>query len=96
MMSFQKRHGGKTYHEQRIGALNELGVYTRDIPVEAKRYNLTAVIERLCNPNKTYMINTSSHVVTVRNGLVADQYEIANYNEHKSRRCFVRNITEIV
>ena len=94
MMPFQKRHGGKTYHEQRLGALEELGIQFRDMNVP--RVTLAHCIHKYCDANRTYMINTSSHVVTVRNKVVADQVEIANIEEHATKRYFVRNLTEIL
>jgi hypothetical protein len=95
MLSFQKRHGGKTYHEQRINALKELGVECREIPVTQK-LTLGATIELICRPSRTYMITTSSHVVTVAQDEVADQDTICWHREHPARRCFVRHIVEIV
>lgn len=95
MMPWQKRHGGKTNHEQRLGALKELGVKFIDHEVTSRK-TLARVIEDIMFTGKTYMINMSSHVVTYKNGEVADQYEISHIRDHGSRRCFVRNITEIL
>lgn len=94
MLPFQKRHGGKTYHDQRLGALSDLGVRYRDIKVE--KMTLARCIHEHCHPGRTYMINTSSHVVTYRDGEVADQNEISHIRDHSSRRRFVRNLTEII
>jgi uncharacterized protein YbcV (DUF1398 family) len=95
LMPHQKRHGGKTYHEQRCNALKDLGVHYKEIPVNA-RMTLARAIGYYCQPGKTYMITTSSHVVTVKDSRVADQVEIASIKLHASRRCIARNILEIV
>jgi hypothetical protein len=95
LMPHQKRHGGKTYHEQRMNSLRALGVTFREVPVYS-RMTLRRVVEDHCRPDKLYMINTSRHVVTVKNGIVVDQQEVNPIATHGARRCFVRNITEVV
>lgn len=94
LMPHQKRHGGKTYHEQRCNALKMLGVAFSERAVY-DRITLQKWIANYARFGKTYMITTSSHVVTVKNGLVADQVEIADISEHNSRRCIVRHVLEI-
>lgn len=95
MMPWQKRHGGKTYHEQRMSALFELDLHPCELSFEGKPV-LRKAIEENCLPNRTYMITTSKHVVTVRNNIVADQDEISHIDFHPARRCFVRHIVEIL
>jgi hypothetical protein len=96
LMPYQKRHGGKTSHEQRLKCLDVLGVKYREVVLGVRRRNLRTSIALYCKPGKTYMINTTSHVVTVKNNIVCDQVEVTNIDKHGSRRCFVRNITEVL
>ena len=93
LMPHQKRHGGRTYHPQRRDALRELGVSF--IEHYFSKMTLQRWVADHARPDTTYMVQTSSHVVTVRNGLVADQVEIKNISEHNSRRCFVRTVLQI-
>ncbi len=83
LMPHQKRHGGKTYHEQRMNSLRALGVPFREVPVRKQ------TLQRWVNENqrtgKLYMIQTSKHVVTVQDDLVADQYEITHIDAHCAR-----------
>lgn len=95
MMSFQKRHGGATYPDQLRGALKELGVRFGQYSIEERR-NLQTTVRTRLKKDTTYMILTSRHVVTVRNGVVADQAEILPIAEHCARRCFVTHILEIL
>lgn len=94
LMPHQKRHGGKTYHEQRLGALRHLGVNFIEHKNVAKR-NLSSWVALNAMPGVTYMVTTSIHVVTVRDGFVIDQYEHAYIGVHSARRCFVRKVVEI-
>lgn len=93
LMPWQKRHGGRTYHEQRLKSLKTLGVPFREVPTP--KMNLGRFVREHAKPNKTYMVETGSHVVTVRNALVADQTEIKPIDQHGCRRYFVMNVTEI-
>lgn len=96
MLPHQKRHGGKTYHAQRMGALSSLGVFFRERKVSS-RMTLHRWVVNYCEPGKRYMITTSSHVVTVdEHWNVYDQVEVAYVGDHGSRRCFVREVLEIV
>lgn len=95
MLPHQKRHGGKTYVEQRCGALRQLGIGYREIKVEG-RQTLRNVIRNYCRPGRTYMITTSQHVITYRDGEVADQAIIDHYEQHPARRCFVRHMIEVL
>ncbi len=83
LLPHQKRHGGKTYHEQRLNALRELGVPFREVPV--RRQTLQRWIAENQRTDRLYMITTSKHVVTVQNDLVADQYEITHIDAHCAR-----------
>ena len=93
LMPHQKRHGGKTYHEQRLNALRELGVPFREVPV--RKQTLQNWVKCATLTGKLYMVTTSKHVVTVRDELVADQCEINYIDDHVARRCFVRHVVEI-
>lgn len=95
MLPHQKRHGGKTYFEQRVNALKELGVPCEELTLIGKP-TLKNAIASYCDPNETYMIDTSGHCVTVRNGIVWDQYECSPIHQHRSKRCFVRNIAKVL
>jgi hypothetical protein len=94
LMPWQKRHGGKTYHEQRINALAELGVQVREIPV--RKQTLQRWVYENQRSGTMYMITTSTHCVTVMDDLVIDQYQMAFIDDHNSRRCFVRHVLEIL
>ncbi len=94
LMRGRKRHGGRTSHEQRCVVLTLLGVRYKEIPVTSRK-NLRYTVENLCKPGVTYMITTSSHVVTVRDGIVQDQDEQSSFVGHGARLCFVRHILQI-
>lgn len=94
LMPFQKRHGGKTYAEQRKNALLELGFKSRELPVT--KMTLEKWVGKCSELGKIYMVTTSSHVVTVIDGMVADQVEIKDFMQHGSRRCYIRHVLEII
>lgn len=91
MLPHQKRHGGKTYAEQRLGALDDCGV--KYMPINVKRQTLLRFLRD--NPEGTYMIEVTGHVVTYKDGLVIDQSEIAPVEEHWAKRKFVITVHEI-
>lgn len=91
MLPHQKRHGGKTYAEQRYGALNDCGV--KYMPLNVKRQTLLRFLRE--NPEGTYMIEVTGHVVVYKDGLVIDQSQIANVEEHWAKRKFIIEVFEI-
>jgi hypothetical protein len=95
LMPWQKRHGGRTYPEQLEASLRELNVNFHVLPIMEK-LTLERWITKYCNPGKTYMIATSRHFVTFRDGIVVDQYEINPISVFGARRCFVRQVLEII
>ena len=95
LLPHQKRHGGKTYHEQRLGALDTLGVKYVELPKPPKM-TLARWYTEHAYLNKHYMVMTSAHIVTVKNGVLMDQQQCCALEHFNSRHCFVREVTEIV
>ena len=95
LMPWQKRHGGKTYHEQRLNALRELGVNFVQHPTPAKQ-TLERWVLTSADPSKVYAVQTTKHVVTVKDGIVVDQYEINPIEKFGAKRCFVREVVEVL
>jgi hypothetical protein len=99
MMPHQKRHGGKTFDEQIDNSLRDLGKRFYKIASwdqkERGRPTLRRAIEEYCVNGRTYMITTSRHVVTVRDGVVVDQTIMAPIAKHPAKRQFVVRIVEI-
>lgn len=91
LMPWQKRHGGRTYPEQVMEAMNKLGVKYTQLPQPSK---MTLAKWHALNamPNVHYMVWTSRHVVTIENAYAMDQYEISHIDSFAARRCFVREI----
>ena len=93
MLSHQKRHGGKTYHEQRIGALKQLGVDFHDTTVD--KITLNRFITSVAKPNTLYMINVTGHVILYNDGKVLDQRGLVNWEDYPNKKQIVRNVTRI-
>lgn len=96
MLPHQKRHGGKTYHEQRLGALKQLGVEFHD----QLRLDRITLNHWLCSSNPIsgtmYMINVTGHVIIYKDGFVIDQRGKVPYEEYPNKRQYVRNVTRII
>lgn len=90
MLPHQKRHGGKTYHEQRKNALKELGVNF----TELRPYGTA---QRWISENRPgyFMITTTSHVITVLDGYVCDQTQVCHYSEMLGGRCRVKHVLRV-
>lgn len=96
LQPWQKRHGGKTYHEQRVAALRSLGkeVIVTDV---VGRVTLGRVLREFDFKLDTYyMIMLSTHIVTLHNGWIQDQYELSPQDLNSNLRRQVKTIVEIV
>lgn len=93
MLPHQKRHGGRTYDEQICNAVVSLGVGIREVPV--RRQTLQRWVAECSQADRTYIVWTAGHVMTVYNDMVMDQYMHEHYTEHQSRRCFVKRVFEV-
>ncbi len=94
MLPHQKRHGGKTYHEQRLGALRDLGIKFHDQMWD--KVALNRFITGAAQPDTMYMINVTGHVIVYKDGFVIDQRGKVPYEEYPNKRQYVRNVTRII
>lgn len=76
------RFRGGTWHRQRVHALRQLGVKFVEYP-EYKGMTFRQFIDEYAVEDVTYMLANKGHVISVRNGMVADQANIKPRQEHK-------------
>lgn len=93
MLPQQKRHGGKTYHTQRLGALDQLGVEYKD---QIWDLTLNQFITKHAKPNTLYMINITGHVVLYKNDLILDQRGVISWTDFPNKRKKIKNVTRII
>lgn len=60
------------------------------------RCTVATFATRKAKPGVTYMVRVRGHVVTVRDGMIADQTGIHPAAKHRSARCHANMITEIL
>jgi len=92
-MPHQKRHVRATYDEQIFACLREFGRTLTEVPV--LKQNLRRWVDQCSQPNRTYLVFVSGHVLLVKNDMVLDQVECAHYEDHSAKRRFVTRVMEI-
>lgn len=93
LMPHQKRHVRRTYDEQIIASIEGFGRRVEELPVV--RQNLRKWVDTCSQPNETYVVFVSGHVLTVKNDMVLDQAALDHYNDHPSKRQFVQRVLRI-
>ena len=93
LMPHQKRHVRATYDEQIVAAITSFGRTVTEMPV--MRQNLRKWVHECSQPNETYLVFVSGHVLLVKNDEVLDQAALAHYADHPSKRQFVKRVMRI-
>lgn len=95
MLPHQKRHGGKTYHEQRLGALKQLGIEFKDVMV--RDFTLNRYFQSgMLNSRDMYMINVTGHVIVYHDGYILDQRGKMPFEDYPNKRQMIKNVTRII
>ncbi len=95
MLSHQTRHGGRTYHDQRIAALRTLGAKFIELPL-LTNITLKNFVLKQAKRDVVYMVGVTGHVVTVLNNAVMDQAGCWNILLSPNAGENVRKIVEII
>ena len=93
LMPHQKRHVRRTPDDQIFACLREFGRTVTEVP--AQRQTLRKWVDQCSQPNETYLVFVSGHVLLVKNDVVLDQHCLAHYDEHTSKRQFVQRVMRV-
>lgn len=94
-LALGQRFRGGTYHIQRLHALRGLAV--RFTELDFKDMSIRRFIDEFAEADTTYILATKSHVITLRNRIIADQANIKPSLQHKygGRRVITKPVIRI-